>query len=216
VAEGKDLGRLTVPWTSGRSFGGALATGLAALRKATGAGPVVEVVVRLKDNAAFVVVADALTEVAAVPGDAFPGLAALVPGAACDAAGACPALFPVVFSDVAVPRPAKPEASVKEDERPAGFCEASAVRQVMQGRSGAFRACYETALQRLGDLAGRVELRFTIEPDGSVSGIVVTADDLKNKDVSACLARQVAGLKFPKPDGGICVIRWPFKFQPGG
>lgn len=214
--DGKEFSRLTVPWASGKSFGGALASGLAALRKATDAGPVVEMVVRLKDDQAFIGVVDAVTEVAAVPGDAFAGLASLVPGAACDAAGSCPALLPVVFSDAALPRPAKPDASVKEDARPAGFCEASAVRQVMQGRSGAYRACYETALQRVGDLAGRIELRFTIEPDGSVSGIAVTADDLKNKDVSACLLKQVSGLKFPKPDGGVCVIRWPFKFQPGG
>jgi len=37
-----------------------------------------------------------------------------------------------------------------------------------------------------------------------------------NRTVEACVIRQVSQLKFPKPDGGVCVIRWPFRFQPGG
>jgi hypothetical protein len=184
------------------------------VREKTGAAPWVDVVVRGKDVTAAAVL-DAVAEIEAPGVPTFPYLAAYFGGAECPAGRECLAAVPVLFSDAAVPKPKEPEAVVKET-RPAGFCDKGAVQKVVLGRSGAYRSCYEVELQRRPDIAGRVELRFTIEPDGSVSGVTVSASDLANKNVESCLVKQVSGLKFPKPDGGICVIRWPFKFQPGG
>ena len=177
--------------------------------------PFVDVVVpKAKDLAAAQVI-DAAAEVLSVEGEPFAGFAAWSPGLASEPTGPWPSAVPILYSDTPVPKAAKAESTVTET-RPSGFCEKGAVQRVVMGRSGAYRACYEVELQRHPELAGRVEIRFTIEPDGTVSGVAATADDLGSVNVSQCLIKQVQGLNFPKPDGGVCVIRWPFKFQPGG
>lgn len=217
VADNKKFFKLSLATTRTpeTGFAGKVTAAIGALAKAISAGPFVDVVVmRLKDLEATAI-KDLVEEIAAAEGPAFDKIGAFFPGIECQAGQRCPAFVPVLFSEAQIPKPQKPEATVTET-RPAGFCEKAAVQRVMMGRSGAYRACYEMELQRHPELAGRVELRFTIEPDGSVSGITVTHDDLGSQTVTNCLIKQVSGLIFPKPDGGVCVIRWPFKFQPGG
>ncbi|MFT7581713.1 MAG: hypothetical protein ACI9MR_003391, partial [Myxococcota bacterium] len=36
---------------------------------------------------------------------------------------------------------------------------------------------------------------------------------LNNKKVHACLLKRISKIKFAKPDGGQCAVRWPFKFK---
>lgn len=213
VMEGKALNRLAVAWDTDRGFGGALSRAVAALREKVPTAPLVDVVLRAKGLPATLVL-DAAAEVLASPGPPFADLSTWFPGLSCARGGACPSALPVLFSDAAVPKAAKAPVTAVET-RPAGFCDQAAVKRTIMGRSGAYRACYEQELQRYGTLEGRLELRFTIEPDGAVSGIAATVNEL-NKNVEACVVRQVQQLKFLKPDGGICVIRWPFRFQPGG
>jgi len=208
--------KLTVPWNEERGYEGALTEALAVVADKTGCSPVVDVVVEPLKEVTSVMLVDAVAEIEAVKHEPFEAMSDCFPGLSCPDGSACPSMFPVLFSSSRVPRPSKtkPELKVKET-RPAGFCDKAAVARVMRGRSGAYRACYEMNLQRHPDLAGRISIRFTIEPDGSVSGVSVTKNELTRK-VSSCVVRQVSSLRFPKPDGGICVIRWPFKFQPGG
>jgi hypothetical protein len=217
VADNKKFFKLAVAQahSAQAGFGGAVTAAVAALAKQSGASPFVDVVVLKPKEADMLAVRDLVQEIAAAEVPAFEGLATYFPGVECPEGRRCPSFVPVLFSDAAVPKPSKPDTTVTET-RPAGFCEKGAVQRVVLGRSGAYRACYEVELQRHPELAGRVELRFTIEPDGSVSGIAVTSDELGSPSVTNCLVKQVSGLNFPKPDGGICVIRWPFKFQPGG
>ena len=207
--------KVSIPWTAERGFAGVAGAAIDALRKQTGASPFVDVAIRGKDVTAGQVI-DAAIEVSIGGAEPLASMPGYFPGLVCPPGQRCIAAVPVLFSDAAVPQPGKPDSETKEDQRPAGFCDQGQVRTVVLGRSGAYRACYEMELQRHGEMSGRVELRFTIEPDGAVSGVKVTASELNDKNVEACLVKQVTGLKFPKPDGGICVIRWPFKFQPGG
>jgi hypothetical protein len=213
VMDGKVLNRLSVTWSPEGGFGGALARAVAVLREKVPSAPLVDVVVRSKDLTATWVV-DASAEVLSAAGPNFAELSTWFPGLNCARGGACPSAVPVLFSDAAVPKATKAAVTVTET-RPAGFCDQAAVKRTIMGRSGAYRACYEQELQRFGNMEGRLELRFTIEPDGAVSGVNATVNEL-NKTVEACVIRQVQQLKFLKPDGGICVIRWPFRFQPGG
>ncbi|NOZ01627.1 MAG: AgmX/PglI C-terminal domain-containing protein, partial [Deltaproteobacteria bacterium] len=213
VNDRKRFFKLVVPWTKEMGFQSAVKASLTLMCEKVRCGPVVNVVVRTRDTPAMVVV-DACAEIEAVEGPAFEGLATYFPGAACSEGGSCPAKIPVLFASTRVPKPAKAEVEVKET-RQAGFCEKGAVARVMRGRSGAYRACYEMQLQRHPELSGRIQIRFTIEPNGSVSGVKTIRNEL-NAKVASCIVKQVSTLKFPKPDGGVCVIRWPFKFKPGG
>ena len=213
VADGKKLFKLTVPWVAERGFGGRLAQALGVLQGKVPVAPLVDVVIWAKDVTTTQIL-DATAETLGAPGAPFGALAAFFPGVACLPGGPCPSSLPVLFSEAALPKAAKPQV-VMAEARPSGFCEKNAVQRVVAGRSGAYRACYEAELQRYGNLSGRLEVRFTIEPDGSVSGVSSTTNEL-NASVEACVLRQVSQLKFPKPDGGVCIIRWPFRFQPGG
>ncbi|MBL6975420.1 MAG: energy transducer TonB [Deltaproteobacteria bacterium] len=213
VVDQKRFFKLVIPWTEEEGYGRALKGALETMRQKTSIRPLLDVVVLTRDVVS-VRVLDAVAEVEAVEGEPFADLKTWFPGVECPDGSTCPGLVPVLFSGTRVPRPSRPEVEVKET-RPAGFCDKKAVARVMRGRSGAYRACYEVQLQRKPELSGRIQVRFTIEPNGSVSGVKVLKNELNSK-VGSCIVKQVSTLRFPKPDGGVCVIRWPFKFQPGG
>ncbi|MBM4386728.1 MAG: AgmX/PglI C-terminal domain-containing protein, partial [Deltaproteobacteria bacterium] len=125
----------------------------------------------------------------------------------------CVTHVPVLFSNAQIPPAPKEEVEMKAN-LPPGFCDKDAVKKVILGRSGAYRACYEIELQRRPELTGKIELRWVIDFDGSVVEIVVLSDGLNNKGVMDCLTKNIKQLKFLKPEGGVCVIRWPFVFTP--
>ena len=57
--------------------------------------------------------------------------------------------------------------------------------------------------------------RFTIGRDGKVRGEPQMASStLGSKSVHQCLSKNIKKVKFSKPDGGVCEVNWPFKFQP--
>lgn len=109
-----------------------------------------------------------------------------------------------------------PAISVITDEAPtvtgAGL-NASFLRRLMRSRIPLLRSCYERELQRSAKLAGKVDLSFTIGPDGAVSSSKGTG----LAKVSDCLAHQVKQMKFPKPkDGAAVSVRYPLVFKPKG
>ncbi len=217
LRQGGEVTGVQVRWGEAEGFKGLLAAALGRwfqeARSGCALAPLVPVIVRARDLPSAML-ADAVAEVLAAPGPAFTDVSQWFPGLACREGGPCPAAIPILFAADRVPKPTKTEAKV-EVSRPAGFCDQKDVARVMGGRAGAVRACYEMYLQRNPELAGRLEVRFTIEEDGSISGLTVTANEL-GQEVAACVLRQIASLKFPKPAGGVCVIRWPYRFKPGG
>jgi hypothetical protein len=94
-----------------------------------------------------------------------------------------------------------------------GFCRPSDIRSKLKRRAGAIRACYERALKRNPKLAGKVSARWTIGMDGRVMGRV-SAPGLG--PVGNCVAQKLQNVRFKPPEGGVCVIRWPFVFSSGG
>ena len=56
---------------------------------------------------------------------------------------------------------------------------------------------------------------FTISGNGAVLGS--TAKGMNDAALEGCVARVIAGIKFPKTEGaGIVNVRYPFTFQPAG
>jgi hypothetical protein len=51
--------------------------------------------------------------------------------------------------------------------------------------------------------------------DGSVDGVTAEANSLNDSATTNCIFRALRRMRFQKPEGGICVIRWPFVFAPG-
>lgn len=97
-----------------------------------------------------------------------------------------------------------------------GFCDKGNVRSVVRRRAGAIRACYESRLQVKSNLRGKLTARWTISTSGSTSGVSIISNTLGDAQVGSCVSRVLRRMRFSKPEGGICVVQWPFVFNSGG
>ena len=94
-----------------------------------------------------------------------------------------------------------------------GSLDKSIIRRYIRKKVAAVRHCYEKALVVDPKLAGRLVLSFQINSDGTVSD--VKASGFGNEEVDACVAEQIASIKFPSTnDGSIIKVSYPFNFQP--
>ena len=89
------------------------------------------------------------------------------------------------------------------------------VRRVVRQNFGKLRACYDKGLAAKPGLAGRVVVRFTIDPAGKVAKTESTsATTLPSADVSACVATAFKSFVFPQPRGGSWTVDYPIVFPP--
>lgn len=72
--------------------------------------------------------------------------------------------------------------------------------------------CYNKQLVRFPNLKGKVVLRWIIAMDGSVRSPKVKSSSLGNKDAESCMVRALGGWRFPKPQGGVVQVDYPFFF----
>ena len=96
-----------------------------------------------------------------------------------------------------------------------GFCKESDILRVVQARQRGIQFCYERELARSPELAGKVTLGWRVMTDGRVGGVMVEDSTLGDRGVEDCMKRAVKRWRFPKPEGGMCQIRFPFVFSAG-
>jgi TonB family protein len=99
------------------------------------------------------------------------------------------------------------------DEPLAGF-DAQQLARTIRGHLAEVRACYERALKRRPDIGGRLVLRFSLTPAGTVSSVEVDEDTLGDPEVTACVRNAVAAWRFAAPPRKV-EVTFPFVFQPG-
>jgi hypothetical protein len=87
------------------------------------------------------------------------------------------------------------------------------VLRVVRQRQAAFRDCYRPGPLN-PDLAGRVSVRFVIDPRGNVSNIGNGGSNMADGVVVSCVVRAFFGLSFPPPDRGIATVTVPIEFAP--
>ncbi len=75
-------------------------------------------------------------------------------------------------------------------------------------------ACYTIGLAEDPTLSGVVVVRFTINPDGSVSNVGVSQSNLGVPAVEECVVTAVRTWKF-SPGSGTETFEYPFTFEPG-
>ena len=92
------------------------------------------------------------------------------------------------------------------------FCKESNIRDVVQKRANALRNCYEQQLLANPELSGKIIVFWKIGLDGKVTDASIKSTTMNNNRVEACLTQTVRRLRFDKPDGGICVVEFPFIF----
>jgi pSer/pThr/pTyr-binding forkhead associated (FHA) protein len=89
------------------------------------------------------------------------------------------------------------------------------IQRIVRQNYGRFRLCYEQGLSRNPNLEGRVQVRFVIGRDGSVSNVGNGGSDIPDSAVVQCVIRNYYGLSFPQPEGGIVTVVYPIMFSPG-
>lgn len=96
-----------------------------------------------------------------------------------------------------------------------GFCKKKDIQRVVSARSRGVKYCYEKELSRNPELSGKVNVTWRIGLDGKVVKVVIAGSTLGNKSVEGCIKRQIQRWRFPKPEGGMCQIKYPFVFSAG-
>lgn len=92
------------------------------------------------------------------------------------------------------------------------YCDRDGIIRAIEEHGEDLRLCYEVELQTFDTLAGTVMVRFKIMPDGQVSRVELRASSMDHPPVEQCILDVIRRIDFPKPDGGACVIHYPFTF----
>jgi outer membrane biosynthesis protein TonB len=94
------------------------------------------------------------------------------------------------------------------------FCDKHNIQETVSSQKLAIRHCYNKELQTQPDLAGKVVVQWKIGLDGRVKSASVANSTMGNREVGRCLARVIRSrMEFDKPEGGICVVKYPFVFS---
>jgi hypothetical protein len=92
------------------------------------------------------------------------------------------------------------------------FCKSDDIKSVVSKKSARIRNCYERRLLADPKLSGKVIAQWKIQLDGSVKDAKVSTSTIGDDEVGRCLVRLLETSKFNTPDGGICVVEYPFTF----
>ncbi|MBX3039348.1 MAG: AgmX/PglI C-terminal domain-containing protein [Bdellovibrionaceae bacterium] len=103
---------------------------------------------------------------------------------------------------------------IEDESESSGGLDRDVIAGVIKSYLGQILYCYERQLSANPDLFGKVAVRFTIGPAGSVETQAIGDTTLKNATVEGCILNRVAGWKFPAPLGGTKVmVTYPFLFK---
>ena len=106
-------------------------------------------------------------------------------------------------------------AGALEDESGSGVFDPSIVTRQIRARIRAIQTCYERELRNNPTLAGRVLVRFTIQPTGTVSGATAQENTTGSPAVASCVVNTIRRFRFnPGPEGGNVTFAYPFVFAP--
>lgn len=93
------------------------------------------------------------------------------------------------------------------------FCDKGNIRRVVGAKSNAIKYCFERELQMKPDLKGKIIAQWKVGLDGSVMSSSIASSTMGNRKVESCITRVIKRMRFERPDGGICIINYPFVFS---
>ncbi|AHI05510.1 hypothetical protein BDW_05010 [Bdellovibrio bacteriovorus W] len=103
---------------------------------------------------------------------------------------------------------------IEDESEIVGGLDREIIAQYIKSQLGQILYCYERQLSASPDLFGKVAVKFTIGPSGSVEQQLIGDTTLKNATVEGCILNRVAAWKFPQPQGGTRVlVTYPFLFK---
>lgn len=97
-----------------------------------------------------------------------------------------------------------------------GSLDKEIIRRIIRRHANRLRFCYEKGLQTNPTLEGRVNVKFVITKDGTVSSAQDAGSTITDQTVVGCVVQAFKQMQFPAPvGGGIVVINYPVVFSPG-
>ncbi|MFO7563646.1 MAG: AgmX/PglI C-terminal domain-containing protein [Enhygromyxa sp.] len=115
------------------------------------------------------------------------------------------------------PPPDAPEPTVESGATTVtGALDEDIIRRIIKPHLVSVRACYKRGLAEQPELAGRVEIEFTIGATGKVTSSSVKSSTLADDEVSECIATAFERWTFPKArDGGQVKVVHSLDLAPG-
>ncbi|MDB5971870.1 MAG: hypothetical protein JWQ90_4320 [Hydrocarboniphaga sp.] len=109
---------------------------------------------------------------------------------------------------------AEPGSAAGKAAKGSGGRDREEVEEVFDQNKGAIYALYNRALRDNPALQGKLVLRLTIEPDGSVSSCSIVSSELKDPELEAKLVERVKLFRFKAKDVGVVTTTKPLDFFP--
>ncbi len=75
------------------------------------------------------------------------------------------------------------------------------------------RACYDEGLSRNDKLAGIVQVKLTVAPNGEPVAVADEGSSLTDKDVIACILSRFARMRFTPWEGKAVTLLYPMEFS---
>jgi len=104
--------------------------------------------------------------------------------------------------------------TLPDDAKTGGKRKRAEIEHKIAAHHAEFEACYRKALEHDPKAAGRVETRFVIDPDGSVSSPCIHKTTLEDGEAVECMLDQFRALRFGPAKGAMTVI-YPLSYNPG-
>ena len=90
--------------------------------------------------------------------------------------------------------------------------ERSTVDITIKSNMSRFRSCYVKESRKFASLSGRIDVKFTLNPDGTVKETSIASSSLKSPLVEKCVQQQLMGLKFEARESETEMV-YPFVFS---
>lgn len=119
-------------------------------------------------------------------------------------------LFLVAWIGFSAPAQAVPPPAVQTGGPRRGVLDKEEIRQVIRSHIAEVKDCYELQLVSNPELQGRMLVRFTISASGAVSAANVQSSTFNDPIVEQCILESVRTWIFPRPQGGIVIVTYPF------
>lgn len=88
------------------------------------------------------------------------------------------------------------------------------VGRIVRQDMGRFRLCYEDLLKTKATARGTVSVELSIAATGAVTAAKDSGSDIGDAKMVACVRQAMAGMKFPKPEGGTVKAVVAVTFEP--
>jgi len=96
-----------------------------------------------------------------------------------------------------------------------GNLELNRIEDIVHAGFPLFAYCYRAALDRDPALGGLVRLRFVIDEEGSVMGVMDSGSEFGDRTALDCMAEGIFALSFPPPAGGDVRVQYRIVFESG-